>query len=121
MQQIKVDIPTGAISYGHLPLMLTRACPIKNVRSCIKCPKRGELTDRKNKQFPVRCGLGVRTIFNPIPLYLGDKPMALPCDYEMLYFSIESPARVKEVVELYTNQKPFDKEFTRGLYFKGTE
>lgn len=121
MQQIKVDIPTGAISYGHLPLMLTRACPIKNVRSCLKCPKRGELTDRKNKQFPVRCGLGVRTIFNPIPLYLGDKPKALPCDYEMLYFSIESPVRVKEVVELYTSKKPFDTEFTRGLYFKGTE
>ena len=121
IEEISPTVPTGAIGYGHLPLMLTRACPMHNVRSCQGCPKRGELTDRKNRQFPVRCGLGVRTIFNPVPLYLGDKPKALNCDYEILYFSIESPDRIRQVVELYTNNQPFDKELTRGLYFKGTD
>ncbi len=121
MSKIAPKVPIGAIGYGHLPLMLTRACPIHNIRSCAGCPKRGELTDRKNKKFPVRCGLGVRTVFNPVPLYLGDKPTALNCDYEVLYFTIESPERVEKVVQLYTKKSPFDGDLTRGLYFKGTE
>jgi len=85
-------VPTGALIYGNMPLMLTRACPLQNVRDCAHCNKRGELTDRKAKKFPVRCGLGVRTIYNPVPIYMGDKPNALAVDYGVTYFTLESPA-----------------------------
>lgn len=121
LNDIAPSVPTGVIGYGHLPLMLTRACPMHNIRACAGCPKRGELTDRKNRKFPVRCGLGVRTVYNPVVLYLGDKLQALNCDYELLYFTIESPDRIKKVAQLYTQHQPFDGELTRGLYFKGTE
>ncbi len=62
----------------------------------------------------MRCGLGVRTIYNPVPLYMGDKPDALMVDYGVVYFTQETPERAAEV------HVPFDGEFTRGLYFKGT-
>ena len=56
-------VPTGVMIYGHMPLMLTRACPLQNIHDCAHCDKTGVLTDRKAKKFPVRCGLGVRTIY----------------------------------------------------------
>ena len=42
------------------------------------------------KKFPVRCGMGVRTIYNPVPIYMGDKPGALTVDYCVAYFTLES-------------------------------
>ncbi len=64
-------VPTGVLVYGHMPLMITRACPLQNIHDCAHCDKTGVLTDRKAKKFPVRCGLGVRTIYNPVPIYMG--------------------------------------------------
>ncbi len=111
---------TGALVYGHMPLMLTRACPLQNVRDCAHCTKQGVLTDRKAKKFPVRCGQGVRTIYNPVPLYMGDKPDALSVDYGVASFTLESRERAAQVLDLLRRGAPFDGEFTRGLYFKGT-
>ncbi len=51
-------VPTGVMVYGHMPLMLTRACPLQNIHDCAHCDKTGTLTDRKAKKFPVRCSLG---------------------------------------------------------------
>ena len=64
-------VPTGVLVYGHMPLMVTRACPLQNIHDCAHCDKTGVLTDRKAKKFPVRCGMGVRTIYNPVPLLYG--------------------------------------------------
>lgn len=113
-------IPTGAMIYGHMPLMLTRACPMQNIRDCAHCDKKGELTDRKAKKFPVRCGLGVRTIYNPVPIYMGDKPGALAVDYGVAYFTMESREQAEEILNLIRARAPFEGDFTRGLYFKGT-
>ncbi len=114
------EVPTGAVIYGHLPLMLTRACPLQNVTDCAHCDGTGTLTDRKARKFTVRCGLGVRTIYNPVPLYMGDKPDALMVDYGVVYFTQETPERAAEVLAMLKRHVPFDGEFTRGLYFKGT-
>ena len=113
-------VPTGALVYGHMPLMLTRACPLQNIRDCAHCSKQGELTDRKARKFPVRCGLGVRTIYNPVPIYMGDKPEALAVDYGVAYFTIESQTEAAAVLKKLKAGEPFEGEFTRGLYFKGT-
>ncbi len=113
-------VPTGAIVYGHLPLMLTRACPLQNLHDCAHCSRQGRLTDRKAKQFEVRCGLGVRTIYNPVPLYLGDRPGALAVDFGVAYFTLESREQAADVLNLLAAAAPFAGEFTRGLYFKGT-
>ena len=113
-------VPTGVMIYGHMPLMLTRACPLQNIHDCAHCDKTGVLTDRKAKKFPVRCGLGVRTIYNPVPIYMGDKPGALAVDYGVAYFTLESREEAAQVLDMIRTYAPFEGDFTRGLYFKGT-
>ena len=113
-------VPTGVLVYGHMPLMVTRACPLQNIHDCAHCHKAGELTDRKAKKFPVRCGMGVRTIYNPVPIYMGDKPGALTVDYGVAYFTLESREEAAAILDSIRVHAPFEGEFTRGLYFKGT-
>ena len=113
-------VPTGVLVYGHMPLMITRACPLQNIHDCAHCDKTGVLTDRKAKKFPVRCGLGVRTIYNPVPIYMGDKPGALTVDYGVAYFTLESREEAAKILEVIRTHAPFEGDFTRGLYFKGT-
>ena len=113
-------VPTGVLVYGHMPLMITRACPLQNIHDCAHCDKTGVLTDRKAKKFPVRCGLGVRTIYNPVPIYMGDKPGALTVDYGVTYFTLESREEAAKILEMIRTHAPFEGDFTRGLYFKGT-
>ena len=113
-------VPTGVLVYGHMPLMVTRACPLQNIHDCAHCDKTGVLTDRKAKKFPVRCGLGVRTIYNPVPIYMGDKPGALTVDYGVAYFTLESREEAAQILDMIRTHAPFESDFTRGLYFKGT-
>ena len=113
-------VPTGVIVYGHMPLMVTRACPLQNIHDCAHCDKTGLLTDRKAKKFPVRCGMGVRTIYNPVPIYMGDKPGALTVDYGVAYFTLETREEAAAILDSIRQHAPFEGEFTRGLYFKGT-
>ena len=113
-------VPTGVLVYGHMPLMITRACPLQNIHDCAHCDKTGVLTDRKAKKFPVRCGLGVRTIYNPVPIYMGDKPGALAVDYGVAYFTLESREEAAQILDSIRTHAPFEGDFTRGLYFKGT-
>ena len=113
-------VPTGVLVYGHMPLMVTRACPLQNIHDCAHCDKTGVLTDRKAKKLPVRCGLGVRTIYNPVPIYMGDKPGALTVDYGVAYFTLESREEAAKILEMIRTHAPFEGDFTRGLYFKGT-
>ena len=113
-------VPTGVLVYGHMPLMITRACPLQNIHDCAHCDKTGVLTDRKAKKFPVRCGLGARTIYNPVPIYMGDKPGALTVDYGVAYFTLESRDEAAKILDMIRVHAPFEEDFTRGLYFKGT-
>ena len=113
-------VPTGVLVYGHMPLMVTRACPLQNIHDCAHCDKTGVLTDRKAKKFPVRCGMGVRTIYNPVPIYMGDKPGALTVDYGVAYFTLASREEAAAILDNIRVHAPFEGDFTRGLYFKGT-
>ena len=113
-------VPTGVLVYGHMPLMVTRACPLQNIHDCAHCNQTGVLTDRKAKKFPVRCGMGVRTIYNPVPIYMGDKPGALTVDYGVAYFTLESREEAAAILDNIRVHAPFEGDFTRGLYFKGT-
>lgn len=120
MAAIDPGIPTAAIVYGHMPLMVTRACPMQNITDCAHCSQQGTLTDRKAAKFPVRCGLGVRTIYNPVPIYMGDKQDQIPADILTARFSIETPQQAAAVLEKLQAGQPFDGDFTRGLYYRGT-
>lgn len=114
---------TLLLAYGHMPLMLTRACPLHNVHGCAGCKGEGELLDRKGMRFPVRCTgpAGVRTVYNPVPLYLADRADKLAADEFLLYFTIESPEEAAGVLTAALAGRPFDGAFTRGLVFKQRE
>lgn len=122
LAQCTAQLPTLALAYGHMPLMLTRACPLHNVHGCARCSKAGALLDRKGMRFPVRCTGpdGARTVYNPVPLYWGDRRAALPVTLPLLYFTLETPQRAGEVLALFEAGRAFDGPFTRGLYEKGT-
>ena len=112
---------TWALCYGHLPLMMTRACPLQNVTDCAHCNKQGVLTDRKNRQFQVRCNGQVRQIYNPVPLYMGERLAEMPVDAGLALFTIESREEAAQALYCLLNQKAWPGEFTRGLYYKDVQ
>lgn len=123
MRLLDPGVPTAALCYGHMPLMLTRACPLRNVRDCKGCSRSGSLRDRKGRDFPVQCSApgmaGIRTVYNPVPLYMGDRLGELPADFALAAFTLEASDRVHQILELLLAGRGFDSEFTRGLYYTG--
>ena len=111
---------SAAICYGYLPLMLTRACPVENAVQCAQCSGSGTLIDRMGIKFDVSCESGAHEIYNPMPLYMGDRMREVGAQYALLYFTNEAPARVDEVLRMFGAAQHFDGEFTRGLYYKGS-
>ena len=124
MARIALSALTAVIAYAHMPLMLTRACPLHNVHGCKGCTRKGELLDRKGMRFPVRCtapsAAGMRTVYNPIPIYMGDRQNEIPADIALLHFTIETKAETEKIVADFIAARPQEGDFTRGLYYKGT-
>ena len=123
--RLGAGVPTGLLAYGHLPLMLTRACPVRNRKTRAECRAQGVLVDRKGRRLTVACtgpgADGARELLNPVPLWLGDRRREVGTDFTVLWFTGESAARAAEVARLYRQGLPFDGEFTRGLYYKTVE
>ncbi len=118
---LKGNTSIGLFAYGRLPLMLTRNCPIKNGTDCKHCQRSRSLTDRKGVSFPVQCNNGASELLNSKPIYLADKQQAFRnTDFALLYFTTESADTVSRIVQAYSaGTPPTDKDFTRGLYFRG--
>lgn len=116
------DLPRGIFAYGRLPLMLTRNCPVKNVKTCSECKQTGTLTDRKNTVFPVDCSSGMSEILNSRPVYMADRLNEIVnTDFILLYFTDESKQQAQNIIKQYlTGGKPRG-EFTRGLLYRGVE
>ncbi len=121
IKALNSPIPKGIISYGHIPLMLFKNCPIKNGKDCKDCDKKGILTDRLGTEFPVRCRLGYSELLNSVPIWLADRQKELfGIDFQLLYFTNETEEEVKSVINAYKNGGAANGKFTRGLYYKGT-
>ena len=122
MAELSCALPKGIISYGRLPLMLTRNCPVKNGVSCAECGRNEGLTDRKTTTFPVRCTNGYSELLNSKVIWLADRKREYDfLDFQLLYFTDESSERVEEVLAAYKAGSAPDCEFTRGLYYRGVE
>ncbi len=120
---INTDLKTMVFAYGHMPVMLTKACPLLNIRDCASCNQKGFLTDRKGKEMPIICKgkiKGYREIFNPVAIYMADRVKEIQADYLIFSFTIEDKKRVAKVLNLAFNNQAFDTEFTRGLYYKAS-
>lgn len=117
----ETSIPAGIITYGHIPLMLLKNCPVKNGVGCKGCDKKQFLTDRLSTRFPVRCRKGSCELLNSLPLWMLDRPEETRIfDWTLLYFTVESKERIAEVLTAAKGQLPPDTPHTRGLYRKGT-
>ena len=120
ISNIHGEMPKGMITYGNIPLMLFKNCPIKNGKSCNECDKNGKIVDRMGVEFPIRCRMGYSELLNSVPLWLADKKNQIKnIDFEILYFTREDNARVCEVIEKYKNCEPADCKHTKGLSFRG--
>ena len=121
IKALSASIPMGIISYGNIALMLFKNCPIKNGKDCNACDKKGTLTDRLGTKFPIRCRLGYSELLNSVPIWLADRQHELKgIDFQVLYFTNETPEVVESVIDAYKNGKSCDNSYTRGLYYKGT-
>ncbi len=108
-------LPRGAVVYGRLPLMRLRACPLKKGNACGGCNGQGSLTDRKGITFPLRCtDRQFTTLYNSVPLYLGDKH--LPLDFAVVELTDETNDRCRQVVEMVRSGRKLDQPRTCGLY-----
>lgn len=119
INSLKKSCDIGFISYGRLPLMITRRCPIKNGKPCNKDCCSRTLTDRKGNKLPVICNENTAEILNSDTLYLADKLTSFKnTDFTVLKFTIEDD--INPVVTVYlNNESPSFNGFTRGLYFRG--
>ena len=116
-------LPTEAIVYGRLPLMLTENCLVRNETGC-SCRRPHALTDRTGAAFPLLPAWGHRTeLQNCKPLYLGDRDdwKRLGLRYARLRFTTESPEECVQIFRDYLSGGDAPAEFTRGLFDRGVE
>ena len=120
--KLSSSMPKGIVSYGRLPLMLTRNCPIKNGKNCKECNRNCSLTDRKGIEFPVRCKNSFAELLNSKVIWLADRLDELKgIDFHLLSFTDEEPQIVDRVIDSYNKKSAPFGEYTRGLYFRGVE
>lgn len=120
LQALGDYLPYGVIGYGYLPLMTFRACPVQGEKGCGGCPGHSGLTDRMGKSFPVLCrGRKYSQLLNTVPLYLGDRQRNLVGFHHVtLRFTVEDAQRCAQIMKLWREGAAFDRERTRGLYYR---
>lgn len=118
---ISSPVPTGAIVYGKLPLMLCVNCPIASEVGCKNCT--GELIDRTGAKFPVLChkNLGYYELLNSQTMKLSHRLDDFGLDFVTLYFTTESPEDTARVLLSYINEELPKGDYTKGLYYRGIE
>lgn len=116
-------LPRGIFSYGRIPLMLTRNCPIANgTANCSVCDRRQEITDRRGIHFPVRCINGCCEILNSVPLFFLDRQKDFSTlDFHILRFYVENSVEIGEIFKTLQTGKKLKSDYTRGLYARGVE
>ena len=120
-------LPTEAVVYGRLPLMLTEHCLNKPRRGACRCAEAPALlTDRTGAAFPVLPAFGCRSeIENCKTLFLADTNdwKRLGLAFARLRFTTEPAEECLRVLRRYSGAeegwKP--KEFTRGLFYRSVE
>ena len=104
-------IPLGIVSYGLIPLMLTRNNP---------APETNFIRDRKGIDFPVQTYGACTEILNSVPVILSDRKNELKgIDFEVYRFSVENSVAIGENSALSHKNDLAKGNFTRGLYYRG--
>lgn len=110
--------------YGHIPFMQSAGCVKKTFQRCDKKDGTTYLTDRMGKKLPVVnvCSLCENTVYNSVPLYLGEERKEIACDIYRIVFTVEASERIKEVLSCFLEGgAPGQFAYTRGHFKKGIE
>ena len=120
---LKSEIPVGVASYGYMPLMMTRNCPVKSgVHSCTTCKKSLKLQDRKGEQFSLRCDGVVTEILNCVPLILPQEIYkSKSVVFTILHMYVENSVENKEKILKKLSENRSFTRFTHGLYLRGVK
>ena len=136
IRDLKKVLPTEAIVYGRLPLMITENCLVQNAVGCkldrqgrcvpaqAPCAQGHTLVDRTGAAFPMLGVYGHRTeLQNSRPVWLADRPeyRRMGLAYARLRFTTETAAECAAILRGYLDGAPARGEFTRGLYERGVE
>jgi len=105
--------PVSCVAYGRVPVMALARCVLKEKkRGCGGCGGRrgiwktdfcrGTLTDRTGAEFPVfGAGDCVNTIYNAVPVWMGDRLGELRGAVLRFMWTVESSAEMLEVLRRY--------------------
>ena len=111
-------IPRGIVSYGSLPLMHVRNCPVRASIGCAACGESGSLTDRKQVVFPVECQQRrAATLLNSVPLDLGGRNLS-GLDFQLLYFTRENEDEIAAETRRVQQGEKTNEPHTTGLYYR---
>jgi len=121
IERLGADIPRGIVSFGYLPVMLTRNCPNKSKNiSCKACGGQSKMKDRLGKSFIFYCDGYAAEILNTIEVdasKLVEKSQNL--DFEVFRFSVENYVEKVESFPDFIGVRQKLKEKTNGLYLRG--
>ena len=123
IEALKKPIKTGVVSYGYLPLMMTRNCPVKSSgANCKTCKKTTKLQDRKGEEFSLFCDEEVVEILNCVPLLMPKEiNNSNSTVINVFHFSVENSVENKEkIIEKLSEKRNFER-FTHGLYLRGVK
>lgn len=127
LKKINKPIDTEVIAYGRIPLMVMRGCPAQINGVC-----KGEggyyLKDRYKEIFPIACRKGcISELLNSKPVYMADRIKDIKnagINGLQLWFFDESEDEVLRIINCYKQgieggTPEYDKEFTRGHFYRG--
>ncbi len=119
-RRLRHPLPLGLTAYGRLPLMTVRNCPVRVSAGCRRCGE-GEnfVTDRKGNRLYASCAYGMTELYNPVPLYMGDRLDELRgLGFYTLRFTTEDAVECQRVLDGYRTGGAYPGKFTRGLLYK---
>lgn len=118
---IGVEIPRGIISYGYLPLMLCRSCPVKGAGiDCKTCKNHSKMKDRLSKQFLLKCDGNCTEVLNCDLLFIPNKQnLTLLTSFNILRFSVENYVETVESLNESSLYPMLKDKLTYGLYRRG--
>ena len=124
---------SDVVVYGHIPLMTSAQCVVKNSIGCRKQTSTYYLRDRYKKDFIVvnHCKNCYNSIYNADPIFLlGNRKeiMKLKPKNVRLEFTVETPNQMISILNAYAEEYIYQrnsdltiKNFTKGHFKRGIE
>ena len=120
-------VPFEIAVYGRVAVMTVQNCIVKSAFNKCKCGNNKDeyylLKDRKGFYFPAFTHKGVcfNTIYNSVPIYMGDRMgelNGLNAAHYRFIFTTETSEEMEKIIKMYDGGKKLpDKNFTRGHFY----